>query len=456
MQTLEIFLLLSIFISIFFLILLNNRQKSIYFLFISILIAIAQFFYDGLRWQLLPAIYLLPTLFLVYKYRKHKIITPLHRTIIYVWFAVATFLPWALPVFKLPVPSGPFNVGTEAFYIVDSSRLEWFTPEDLNDHRKLMLQAWYPSSKSALNKPENYMDFMELRSPALASAGGIPTFTTKHLEKGKTNSYVGLECIESKNGLPVVIFSHGITGSRFLHQNLYEHLASNGYVVFALDHSYDSNLTIFPDGSFANYRSEITGHPDSISIRNKQMTTRKSDLIFVINWLYYLNPGSIKSKLNEKLNLDEISLGGHSFGGATATFATFEYERIKSCFVLDSWTSPLPGFVIDSGLRTSFLFVGRPNWNDSDYPKNYLRLDNLLKNSTGNKYRLFIENTLHLDYTDIPLMSPVVNLFMDIGTLPPKKSLDLINNLVLSFLQEHNLENKEKLSLILENELIRQ
>ena len=195
MHTLEIFLLLSIFISISFLMLLDDRKNAIYFLFFAILVAMAQFFDSGFRWQLLPAIYLLPLVFLVYKYGHSKKGAPLHKAVVFVWFVIATIVPWALPVFKLPIPYGPFNVGTERFHIVDSTRFEWFTKKDLNDRRELMLQAWYPSNVRPITKPENYMDFMELRSPALASAGGIPAFTTSHLERVKTNSYLDLKCI---------------------------------------------------------------------------------------------------------------------------------------------------------------------------------------------------------------------------------------------------------------------
>ena len=124
-------------------------------------------------------------MFLVYKYGHSKKSTPLYKAVVFVWFVIATIVPWALPVFKLPMPYGPFNVGTERFHIVDSTRFEWFTKKDLNDRRELMLRAWYPSNVRPITKPENYMDFMELRSPALASAGGIPAFTNKPLGKSK-------------------------------------------------------------------------------------------------------------------------------------------------------------------------------------------------------------------------------------------------------------------------------
>ena len=119
---------------------------------------------------------------------------------------------------------------------------------------------------------------MKLRSKALASAGKIPTFFPSHLDMVKTNSHDQVDCSQEMIKYPVLIFSHGITGSRHLHQVLFEYLASRGYVVISPDHSYDSNLTIFPDGRIADYRSDITGHPDSVMVRAKQIKTRALDI----------------------------------------------------------------------------------------------------------------------------------------------------------------------------------
>ena len=122
----------------------------------------------------------------------------------------------------------------------------------------------------------------------------------------------------------------GITGSRHLHQILFEHLASKGYVVFALDHSFDANLTIFPDGKIADYRSEITGHPDSVLIREKQINTRAFDVGFIIDQIREIETGMIDSKLSGRLDLDRVALGGHSYGGATAILASHNHEIVKA------------------------------------------------------------------------------------------------------------------------------
>ena len=152
------------------------------------------------------------------------------------------------------------------------------------------------------------MDFIQLRSKTLASAGKLPSFFPSHLDLIKTHSYLSIDFIKKDSVSPVLIFSHGITGSRHLHQVLFEYLASRGYIVVAPDHSYDCNLTIFPNGQIADYRSDITGHPDSIKIRRKQIDTRSQDIYFIIDQLERIQQGSLRSKLTGNINLEKIAL----------------------------------------------------------------------------------------------------------------------------------------------------
>ena len=425
-------------ISLFF---YRSKGPFLYLLFLAAIAAIAQYLSDGLRWQMLATIYILPAMFITYKY---KIVNRFTGTILGAWFLISAFIPWAVPVFTMPAPEGDFSIGSETFHWVDSSRLEWFTDENDNDVREIMVQAWYPSENSDSIGTNSYMDFMNLRSKTLASAGKIPAFLPSHLNMISTNTRNDVACSDKLDKYPVLIFSHGITGSRHLHQILFEHLASKGYIVFALDHSFDANLTIFPDGKIADYRSEITGHPDSVLIREKQINTRAFDVGFIIDQIREIETGMIDSKLSGRLDLDRVALGGHSYGGATAILASHNHEIVKACVVLDGWISPIPDKVISEGINVPFLFMGRPSWHDSDYPGNYERLADLITHSSNEKYDLRINQTLHLDYTDIPLMSPLVRHVMDVGDLKPSTTLSLINDLVLGFLEVHLLERDYK------------
>jgi predicted dienelactone hydrolase len=51
-----------------------------------------------------------------------------------------------------------------------------------------------------------------------------------------------------QRGLPLVVLSPGFTSSRSTLTALAEDLASHGYVVAGIDHTYESYATAFPDG----------------------------------------------------------------------------------------------------------------------------------------------------------------------------------------------------------------
>ena len=66
-----------------------------------------------------------------------------------------------------------------------------------------------------------------------------------------------------------------------------EALASRGYIVISADHTYDANITIFPDNNVAYNQSHIDSMPPQewLSIRNKQLKFRIGDISFMIDKL---------------------------------------------------------------------------------------------------------------------------------------------------------------------------
>ena len=434
----------------------KERKIFLYLLFAAIGAMILQYFLEGQRWQFALAVYLLPALYIFHLFQKTKINT-VTKGFLSVWFTFSVLLPWIIPVFTLPNPSGLYDVGTETFHWVDSTRLEWFTDESPNDVREIIVQVWYPAYKNAEMNPEPYLDFIDLRAKTLAGAGAISEFFPRHLNHIYTNSFKNIPIIKSDQLMPVVVFSHGITGTRHLHQAMYEFLVSRGFIVIAPDHSFDANLTIFPDGHLADYRSDITGHTDSVNVRTMQMNTRVADISFILDQLVKIQSGKIDAQINAKIDLERIAVGGHSYGGSTATVVSQRDDRIKACFVLDSWISPIPQETIDDGIHIPFLFMGRPTWEGSDYPGNYPRLDNLMAHSSNPKYRLIIKGTKHLDYSDIPLFSPIIGYVLDVGSNPADLTVSLINELVHGFLVKHLLaESDHSFDDSINNELVYQ
>ena len=69
-------------------------------------------------------------------------------------------------------------------------------------------------------------------------------------------------------------------------------MASHGYVVFAPDHAYEANITIYDDGTTAEYeggerkRSILWGGPTE-HLDFSQLSIIVDDLIFMINKLQY-------------------------------------------------------------------------------------------------------------------------------------------------------------------------
>ena len=336
----------------------------------------------------------------------------------------------------MPKLTGKHSIGSTIHHWTDHERKEWFT-DDPNDVRQIMVQLWYPAQKTKKAEMTPYLDKIDLRSQTMAKAGKFPPQLIKHLELTKTNSYLNLKAEPEAAPLPIIIISHGITGMRHIHTSLAEKLSNNGYLVIALDHSYDANLTIFPDGSVADYRSDITGFPDSVSIRKKQLQTRAADVQFVINQLIKIQSGKIKHQLNGYLDLNRIGVAGHSYGGGTSIMVSYLDPRVKATLVLDSWMNPLPQKIIENGIQQPLIYIGRPKWTDSDYPTNTDLVAKLMDNTKGANYYLTINETLHLNYCDAPLFSPLAKYFLDIGKMNGIKSVNLINNISLQFFDQH-------------------
>ncbi len=157
-------------------------------------------------------------------------------------------LIYLFPIPDLPAPTGQHRVGTQSFALTDSSRPGVFSTGE-NTPRQLLVRVWYPAKEIKGRQPRPYFTEAEADSTAagLGQIMGMP-FLFKYTKHSMTNSYPDAPLVEATEGLPVLIYSHGYTSFAGQNTTLMEELASHGYVVYSVQHSYDAAPTLLPNG----------------------------------------------------------------------------------------------------------------------------------------------------------------------------------------------------------------
>lgn len=134
--------------------------------------------------------------------------------------------------------------------------------------------------------------------------------------------------------IPVMIFSHGIRGHRNIASGLCREFASQGFVVYSIDHN---------DGSGASSFDEMTNqtsyyHQEDMTDLNlwkERIEERFEEIKDVLSYMHS-KPTDLHSEV--QLDLDKVVVVGHGFGGCTALVAAQrEQRRISHVVMLDPW-----------------------------------------------------------------------------------------------------------------------
>ncbi|GIP18129.1 carboxylic ester hydrolase [Paenibacillus montaniterrae] len=377
--------------------------------------------------------------------------------------AFSVFLSVYLPVFNLPKPDGAYSVGTKTFHLTDRGREESLT-NNPHDKRELMIQVWYPAQdlngqKQAPLFPEDASTFHEYIE-RFADGFGLPAFALDYWRYIKTNSYENATISSAEARYPVVIVSHGFGTSRLLHASQAEHLASHGFVTVAIDHTYSTTATAFPDGRVTGLTTEqyLNGASENIDKLGNIWT---QDADFVIDQLNQLN----RDAFERKLDMDNIGMMGHSFGGATAFNTAYSNHRIKAGINMDG---SLYNVNDKQAISKPFLFMESSSFIDL---KNKALSGNIseeeIKNSGLTKeefnkmieerkreYKIidqasmvYIEGTEHYNFTDLQLYSKLLKLLGMTGDIDGKRSANIVNQYVLDFFNKHLKETSDGTSL---------
>ncbi len=249
--------------------------------------------------------------------------------IVIIVIAIPLFLFY--PVSKFPSPTGPYGVGQKSYHWVDANRKELNAKDPKNTNREIMTYVYYPTQKnktSTLYNPKvikNTINFFNKTT-------GLPMWLFSGLYFVKTNLEKNAEIAKTKPKFPVIIFSHG--GGPMIEQYtwLLQDLASYGFVVVGINHTYLSSETLFPDGRIVSsisskMKKKFKNRKLHAEWRDKNIDIYVQDIRFVINKIKELV--SQDSEFWNAIDLEKIGVMGHSFGGSAAVRAYREENRIK-------------------------------------------------------------------------------------------------------------------------------
>lgn len=389
------------------------------------ILLIAQVVYQGIRWQYtfiyISGVVLTPILLmLLFKNTSpHQTSSHMILKISLTLFVVITlFVFFAFPIPRLTAPEGSYAVGTTVYDVTDTSRLETYG-DTANTPRKFMFQVWYPSTSEASSNIAPWLIRGKSVTKGLAQLGRLPEFTLSQLALVPSHAYYDAPMSDALEIYPVIILSHGWSSSRLLHVNMAEALASNGYIVIGIEHTYGSVATAFTDGNVAYFSEKTLPSTDYsqafLENGNKLIKTFAGDILYVIDALEGYNMGlSGPDVLKGRLDLDKIGLLGHSTGGGAAVLTGITDQRIQSILAYDPWVEPIEEEFINKGLTIPTLFFRSVEWESG--PNNINLMKIIEKNKAeSNLYQ--IDDTDHSDFTLMYQFSPLTKLLNMLGDI---------------------------------------
>lgn len=271
----------------------------------------------------------------------------------------------------------------------------------------------------------------------------------------------------SAETFPLVVFSHGAFGYYQSNTSTYMELASNGYVVAALDHPHHAFFTkdtaggtVIVDMDFMNAALNLnndTPVEEQYALYTEWMELRTADMNFAVDavkaavqtgttdgsWFFDEKDGETIRTVLAMTDASKIGLMGHSMGGAAAV--ELGRERGDVAAVAD----------LDGTMLGEYLGVENGDFviNDAPYPVPVLEFNNwstyqeraeylaqggsypndvLMANAAAG-FTTTIRGTEHMDFTDLPLLSPFLGNMLGSGERGAEETLTVVNSLVLQF-----------------------
>jgi predicted dienelactone hydrolase len=302
----------------------------------------------------------------------------------------------------LPKPDGSYNVGFARFKLVNAAAWDRIHP---NENRAFEVWVWYPGEEPGLQKRLSYLGGRDLEDFTLLNSVVGEDVVANFLLHESSNSYEGIDIATNKDTFPCVIFSRDLGFLPEYYTALAEHLASKGFFVFSIHHSplpEEKDFFKYGQGksnvlsaglkmlmsSFSSEESFQTNwernYDDLLGpLFNSVLTDWEDDGKFLLDYLCSVNLLSVNNGglghdfFSSRLNLNQVILIGHGFGGmafqkmlADSHVSAQIYLAGSSFFSLDKRNLPKPTLVVRA---SKSMFNRESAFSDDKYSEHHLR-----------------------------------------------------------------------------------
>ncbi|MDD6038741.1 MAG: hypothetical protein PUD20_08120 [bacterium] len=305
--------------------------------------------------------------------------------------------------------TGEYEVGYEENIYIDTNRLETYATD--GSYRELPVGFWYPKD------------------------------------------------ISSDKKCPLIVFSHGSFGVKDSNSTLYRELASHGYVVCSIDHTYmcfstklSNGKKVSIDSSFMKQLTTDNPHNNpeqSVEHFKNWMSIRMGDINFVLDTiLAKASEGDAGLASYALVDGSRIGVMGHSMGGSAALGVGRSRTDIKAVAALESpFMADIQG--VDENGNMIFEQSEYPVpvlnvYSDSSWEHlrewgQYEENARLLDTESADVQNVHISGAGHISLTDLSMVMPFLTGIFDGGKMKnaPQDTLKQINECCLAFFDSY-------------------
>lgn len=318
----------------------------------------------------------------------------------------------------LPAPTGPYAAGEDIIHLTDASRPDPWVPS--SGPRQLTVTMVYPAVPGT-GTPAPYMTLAEAagvtqRRKMPASYGVTP----QNLSSVTTHAFDGARPQRGKH--PLVVLSPASENPRMTLTALATDLASHGYVVALVGHTYEDSGETLANGQTPP--CAICDHPEKIDF-DAEAVSRGRDVSFVIDQLTH---GNTAWRLAHLIDKHEIGMAGHSLGGAAAAATMIADPRVRAGVDMDGTFHPVP---MPGQINRPFLMLG----SDGHTPGSGGMVGKQVWDALGGyKKWLTVAGADHFSFSDLDVLQEQAGF--PTGPLSPERGVVITREYVTAFFDQ--------------------